>query len=179
MAHKKISRRIMSKFVAIDFETANYSRSSACSVGLVTVDDSQIISEEVFLIQPPSQQFLFTDIHGIMWNDVKNEPTFDELWTNLGEIISSADYLVAHNAPFDKGVLNKCCEEYDIQAPDVPFMCTVRLARSQWGINPTKLNNVCEALNIPLNHHEALSDARASAKIVMIAESEGWEYSGQ
>ncbi len=81
-------------------------------------------------------------------------------------------------APFDKGVLNKCCEEYDIQSPDVPFMCTVRLARSQWGINPTKLNNVCEALNIPLNHHEALSDARASAKIVMIAESEGWEYPG-
>ena len=57
-------------------------------------------------------------------------------------------------------------------------MCTVRLARSQWGITPTKLNNVCEALNIPLNHHEALSDARASAKIVMIAESEGWKYPG-
>jgi len=169
----------MSKFVAIDFETANNSRASACSVGLVTVADSQIISEEVFLIKPPSKQFLFTDIHGLTWDDVKNEPTFDELWPILDKIISSADYLVAHNAPFDKGVLNKCCEEYDIQSPDVPFMCTVRLARSQWGITPTKLNNVCDALDIPLNHHEALSDARASAKIVMIAESEGWKYPGQ
>jgi len=130
------------------------------------------------LIQPPSKQYLFTDIHGLTWHDVKNEPTFDELWPILDEIITGANYLVAHNAPFDKGVLNKCCEEYDIQAPDVPFMCTVRLARSQWGINPTKLNNVCEALNIPLNHHEALSDARASAKIVMIAEREGWKYQG-
>lgn len=132
----------MSKFVAIDFETANNSRASACSVGLVTVDDSQIISEEVFLIKPPSQQFLFTDIHGLTWDDVKNEQAFDELWPILDEIITGADYLVAHNAPFDKGVLNKCCEEYDIQMPDVPFMCTVRLARSQWGINPKKLNNV-------------------------------------
>ena len=169
----------MSKFVAIDFETANNSRASACSVGLVTVADSQIISEEVFLIKPPSKQFLFTDIHGLTWDDVKNESTFDELWPILDEIITGVDYLVAHNAPFDKGVLNKCCEEYDIQAPDVPFMCTVRLARSQWGITPTKLNNVCEALDIPLNHHEALSDARACAKIVMIAESEGWKYPGQ
>lgn len=168
----------MSKFVAIDFETANNSRASACSVGLVTVENNQIISETVFLIKPPTSQFLFTDIHGLTWDDVKNEQTFDELWPNLDEIISGADYLVAHNAPFDKGVLNKCCEEYDIQVPDVLFMCTVRLARSQWGINPTKLNNVCETLNIPLNHHEALSDARASAKIVMIAESEGWKYPG-
>ena len=169
----------MSKFVAIDFETANNSRSSACSVGLVTVDDGQIISEGVFLIKPPSKKFLFTDIHGLTWDDVKSEPLFDELWPILDEIITGAEYLVAHNAPFDKGVLNKCCEEYDIQAPDVPFMCTVMLARSQWGISLTKLNNVCEALNIPLNHHEALSDARASAKIVMIAESEGWKYPGQ
>lgn len=168
----------MSKFVAIDFETANNSRSSACSVGLVTVEDNQIVSEAVFLIKPPSKQFLFTDIHGLTWGDVKNEPTFEELWPNLKEIINQADYLVAHNAPFDKGVLNKCCEEYDIQTPNVPFMCTVKLARSQWGINPTKLNNVCEVLNVPLNHHEALSDARASAKIVMIAKSEGWVYSG-
>ena len=65
--HTKVSR-IMSKFVAIDFETANNSRASACSVGLVTVADSQIISEEVFLIQPPTRQFLFTDIHGLTWN---------------------------------------------------------------------------------------------------------------
>ena len=168
----------MSKFVAIDFETANNSRASACSVGLVTVESGQITSEQVFLIKPPTRQFLFTDIHGLTWNDVKNEPTFDELWLTLDGIFAGAEYLVAHNAPFDKGVLNKCCEEYDIQAPSLPFMCTVRLARSQWGINPTKLNNVCDALDIPLNHHEALSDARASAKIVMIAESEGWEYPG-
>ena len=167
----------MSKFVAIDFETANNSRSSACSVGLVVVEDNQIISEAVFLIQPPSKQFLFTHIHGLTWDDVKNEPTFEELWPSLDEIIGGADYLVAHNAPFDKGVLNKCCEEYGIERPNLPFMCTVKLARSQWGINPTKLNNVCEVLNIPLNHHEALSDARASAKIVMIAKSEGWVYS--
>ena len=172
------SWQVMSKYVAIDFETANNSRSSACSVGLVTVTGSQISSEDVFLIRPPSKQFLFSDIHGLTWDDVKNEKTFYELWPSLEKIMRGADYLVAHNATFDKGVLNMCCQEYGIATPALPFVCTVKLARSQWGINPTKLNNVCDALDIPLNHHEALSDARACAKVVMIAESEGWKYPG-
>ncbi|MEN8176577.1 MAG: DNA polymerase III subunit epsilon, partial [Pseudomonadota bacterium] len=35
----------MSNFVAIDFETANYSRTSACAVGLVHVNDGAILAE--------------------------------------------------------------------------------------------------------------------------------------
>lgn len=167
----------MSKYVAIDFETANNKRSSACSVGLVTVSDNRIISEDVFLIKPPSKEFLFTGIHGLTWDDVKNEKTFEELWSNIDKIISDVDFLVAHNAPFDKGVLNMCCEAYGIETPDILFICTVKLSRRLWDINPTKLNNVCDILNIELDHHEALSDARACAKIVMQAEKEGWEYS--
>lgn len=166
----------MSKYVAIDFETANNSRSSACSVGLVTVSGNKIVSEDVFLIKPPSKQFLFTYIHGLTWEDVKNESAFDELWPRLDEIISGVDFLAAHNAPFDKGVLNMCCKEYDIEAPDIPFVCTVKLARNQWDIYPTKLNNVCDSLDIQLNHHEALSDARACANVVMMAEKEGWVH---
>lgn len=108
----------------------------------------------MFLIKSPSKQFLFTDIHGITREDVKNERSFDELWQNLNSIICDASYLVAHNAPFDKGVLNMCCREYDTSTPVVAFLCTVQLARSQWGIKPTKLNNVCDALNISLGHHE-------------------------
>ncbi|MFK5914139.1 MAG: 3'-5' exonuclease [Woeseiaceae bacterium] len=167
----------MSSFVAIDFETANHSRASACSVGLVSVSNNRIVSEDVFLIKPPSKEFLFTAIHGLTWDDVKNEESFDELWLTLDKIISGVDFLAAHNAPFDKGVLNKCCQEFGIETPDIPFLCTVKLARSQWDINPTKLNNVCDALDIELNHHEALSDARACANIVIQAESEGWDYS--
>lgn len=166
----------MSKYVAIDFETANNSRSSACSVGLVTVSGNKIVSEDVFLIKPPSKQFLFTYIHGLTWEDVKNESAFDELWPRLDEIISGVDFLAAHNAPFDKGVLNMCCKEYDIETPDIPFVCTVKLARNQWDIYPTKLNNVCDSLDIQLNHHEALSDARACANVVMMAEKEGWVH---
>ena len=167
----------MSKYVAIDFETANRDRTSACSIGLVTVSNNKIISEDVFLIKPPTDEFTFTDVHGLTWDDVKNERTFSDVWNDIERIIKDVEYLVAHNAPFDRGVLNACCENNGIDIPETPYVCTVQLARKQWKIKPTKLNNVCEVLDIELNHHEALSDARAAAKIVIQALNEGWEYS--
>ena len=166
----------MSNFVAIDFETANYSRNSACAVGLVHVNGGEIIAEETLLIQPPSREFNFTHIHGLTWDDVKAEPTFAECWDAIGGFISRADFLVAHNASFDRGVLQQCCECNDIPAPALPFVCTVQLARKQWDIYPTRLNNVCDYLDIPLNHHDAASDSQACAKIVIAAEKAGWRY---
>ncbi len=166
----------MSNFVAIDFETANYSRTSACAVGLVHVTDGEIVADQTLLIRPPQRQFNFTYIHGLTWDDVKDEPTFLELWEDINGFIARADFLVAHNASFDRGVLQRCCENYGIAAPSLPFVCTVQLARKQWEIFPTKLPNVCDYLDIPLHHHDAGSDSRACARIVIAAEKEGWRF---
>jgi DNA polymerase-3 subunit epsilon len=45
----------------------------------------------------------------------------------------------------------------------------VQISRRVWNIHPTKLSDVCAKLRIALNHHEALSDAMACAKIVLAA----------
>jgi DNA polymerase-3 subunit epsilon len=42
-----------------------------------------------------------------------------------------------------------------------------------WNIRPTKLSDVCKYFDIPLNHHDAASDALACAKIVLEAEQKG------
>jgi hypothetical protein len=73
----------MSSFLAIDFETANQSRDSACSVGLVRVEKSKIVHKAVHLIRPPSRDFMFTYIHGISWRDVASQPTFKEIWKEI------------------------------------------------------------------------------------------------
>ena len=70
-------------FVAIDFETANYSRDSACAVGLAAVRSGRIEVTRSFLIRPPDSQFVFTWIHGLRWEDVRASPTFGELWPTL------------------------------------------------------------------------------------------------
>ena len=166
----------MSTFVAIDFETANHREDSACAVGVAAGRGGRIEVARSFLIRPPVSQFAFTGIHGLRWEDVSDAPTFGKLWPTLLVWIDNAEFIAAHNAPFDKNILQACCATYGIRVPQMPFTCTVQLARAQWGIYPTRLPDVCRRLRIPLCHHDSGSDAEACARIVLAAEAEGWRY---
>jgi DNA polymerase-3 subunit epsilon len=159
----------MTTFVAIDFETADRGRDSACAVGLIRVENNQIVERLHCFIRPPRHKFEFSHIHGITWSDVAQQLTFGELWPNIIPLLQGADFMAAHNAPFDKGVLYACCDAYGIPRPSQNFICTVQLARRTWNIRPTKLPNVCQHLGIQLEHHQALSDAEACARIVIAA----------
>ncbi len=163
----------MADFVAIDFETADHERDSACAVGLVRARDGRIVAATSHLIRPPRRDFVFTYIHGITWEDVAAAPTFAEVWPAMAAFMAGADFLVAHNAPFDRGVLHACCDAANLAHPPLDFVCTVRVARQTWGIYPTKLPNVCRHLGIALNHHDAGSDAAAAASIALAALAEG------
>jgi len=166
----------MTRFAAIDFETASHGRDSACAVGVVIVERGRIVERLYELIRPPSRQFAFTYIHGLSWNDVKDAPNFAAVWAGIARELAGVAFLAAHNAPFDKGVLGACCSTYGLPAPAQPFVCTVRLARAQWDIHPTRLPDVCRHLGIDLRHHQADSDAEACARIVIAAERAGWRY---
>ena len=157
----------MSSFVALDFETADYGRDSACSIGLVRVESCKIVRSEHYLIRPPRKTFVFTELHGISWNDVKDSPSFGELWPGLAGFFKDAEFIAAHNASFDKGVLNACCAAAGLPPPEHPFQCTVKLARKVLNIRPANLSHVCHHLSIKLNHHNALSDAEACARIMI------------
>lgn len=159
----------MSNFAAIDFETADYRHDSACSVAIIRVNRNKIVERSHFLIRPPRRQFVFTYLHGIRWEDVKNQPTFGELWPHLLKKLNGVEFIAAHNAHFDRSVIMHCCDSWSISPPHMQFKCTVQLARRVWNIYPTKLPNVCTYLGIPLRHHDALSDAEACAKIVIAA----------
>ena len=157
------------RFVAIDFETADHQRDSACAVALVRVEGERIVARECHLIRPPRRQFVFTHLHGIMWQDVAHQPTFGQLWPRLQPLLWNIDFLAAHNAPFDRSVLQACCAAAGLSPPTTPFLCTVRLARETWKLHPAKLSDVCQYLKIALQHHHAASDAEACARIVLAA----------
>jgi DNA polymerase III subunit epsilon len=165
----------LDSFVAIDFETADYPADSACAVGLVRVESGRIVDEMCRMICPPRQKMIFTSIHGLSWSDVCEAPKFSELWPEIESFARGIDNFVAHNAAFDRKVLHACCATYGLPVPGFSFHCTVQIARKAFGIYPTKLSNVCQVLGIELNHHEALSDARACAQIVIRAQSEDAE----
>jgi len=162
------------RFAAIDFETACYQRDSACSVGIVVVEQDRIVDRFHELIRPPTSEFVFTHIHGITWADVRNAPSFGTLWPKLQKQLPRIEFFAAHNAAFDRGVLASCCETHGLPQADAPFVCTVSMARKMWGLRPTRLPDVCAHLGIDLVHHDAASDAEACARIVIAARREGW-----
>src|SRR5690606_10918421 len=100
-------------FTAIDFETANSSPASACSVGLVRVRDGVVVAQTGWLIRPPAGHDVFnewnTKIHGIREHDVIGAATWAQQFDRLCDFAGS-DVLVAHNAGFDLNVLRRACE---------------------------------------------------------------------
>lgn len=159
-------------FCAIDFETACNSQASACAVALVRVRDGVLTENLYSLIKPPEGMAIrpgFTAIHGITMNDVAFAPTFEAFWPGMLAFIGS-DYLVAHNKGFDRAVLKACIEYYHINYQMPHFECTVVSSRRSWpDLENHKLNTVSDFLKIQLNHHEALSDAMACARIYLEA----------
>ena len=166
----------MLSFVAIDFETANNSRDSACAIGVVKVVDGEIAATDQRLINPQTNflRFFTDSIHGISAADVADAPLFDEVWTELAPLLEGADFFAAHNAPFDRSVLTSCCDRYGLRPPGQRFVCSCQVAKAHWGFKPATLNAVCERLGIELDHHQALSDATACAKILLAAAGEGY-----
>jgi DNA polymerase-3 subunit epsilon len=156
-------------FAAVDFETANSSRTSACALAVVRVEGNRVVRRLTTLIRPPTARFEFTHLHGIRWTDVKAKPPFRTAWRSVADLLDDVDFLAAHHAVFDKGVLGACCHQGRTRIPRAQFVCTVKLARLRWGIYPTRLPDVCEYLDIRLKHHDPLSDAEACARIVLAA----------
>ena len=66
-------------FVAMDFETANQSRNSACALSVVRVEGRKIVERVCHLIRPSSPYFEFTYLHGLAWKHVQgDDPTGPE-----------------------------------------------------------------------------------------------------
>lgn len=153
----------MDTFTAIDFETAHGKRYSICQVGLVRVENGLITNELSILVQPPNNFYWdwFTKFHGITPAITANEPTFDKVW-HLVEPFIKDQRVVAHNGfSFDFPVLAQTLEYYGLQVPEYEQHCTYRIYKEN-------LFSLCQKHQIPLNHHEALSDARACAKFFLL-----------
>lgn len=157
-------------FIAMDFETANRSASSACSIALVMVRDNKVIDEYYTLINPEEQfEYRNVQVHGIHPEDVHAAPKFYEIWPDMSSLFSPHSLVVAHNARFDIRVLQAMLDKYGIPRPNFLALDTLKTSRKFHPDLPNhRLNTVSEALQIDLaHHHHALSDSLACAKILI------------
>ena len=131
-----------------------------------------IIDEYVSLIKPPRNEYSpFTiAVHGIYPRDTLHAKNFAQVFPEIQKRLQNR-VIVAHNESFDRNVLAKSMALYGLDYGCLNISsrweCTVKIYKTK-GIKPTKLSDCCREMSIELNHHEALSDARACAQLYML-----------
>ena len=109
-------------------------------------------------------------MHGIYPRDTANAKTFLEVFPEIERRLKNR-VVVAHNESFDRNVLSKTMALHGLNYEDLNigsrWECTVKIYKAK-GFKPAKLSDCCRIMNIALEHHEALSDARACAKLYLL-----------
>jgi DNA polymerase-3 subunit epsilon len=156
-------------FIAVDFETANSTRGSACAVGVAVVADSRVIAEGATLIDPemPFDGYC-SMVNGLDEAAVKGAPTLPQVWPVLSALLDG-QLVVAHNASFDMAVMRNAGARYGVTSgPTFEVLCTYRMARAAWPQLPSySLGYVAPLCGIEFDHHEAGQDARAAARVAV------------
>ena len=160
-------------FTAIDFETANGSPASACSVGLVKVRDGQVVDRIGWFIQPPFGHDHFVDwntrIHGITADMVIEANGWVDQLVDL-VAFTGDDILVAHNAGFDMGVIKAACIATGVAVPAYSYVCSLQVARKTYHLDSYRLPVVAVAAGFEdFAHHDAVADSEACAAIMIHA----------
>jgi len=160
-------------FAAIDFELANGVRNSVCSVGIVVVENGEIVDQYYSLVKPPKNKYHWGNsrVTKIYAKDTKNSPRFIDIFPELQKRLQGK-FMVAHNEGFDRDVLKKVMEYYklDYSQLNLPekWEDTVEIFQAL-GAKSAKLNNLCKEYDIEIEHHNALSDAKATARLYLIS----------
>lgn len=159
-------------FVAIDFETANFARASACSVGLARVKDGMIEESAEWYIDPPGgAYFTNTFIHGISAEDVLGAPQWAESLERMA--VFAGDLPLVAYSDFDRGVYNAANSvsgtvDRGFEWKNAHSLARRSLTAPEHQLENYKLPTVSKYLAIPaFNHHNAAADAVACARVVL------------
>ena len=165
--------------IAFDVETPNSYNDRMSAIGIAVIEDGRIKSKFTSLVNPETHFDPFnTALTGISPQMVQTAPAFPKLWEIIGPVMLSG-VLLAHNAAFDMRVLACCLQDYGIPAPStLPYACTVQMGRRCCPALPNhRLDTMCQALRIPLDHHRADSDSMACAKLLLYYQQKGLRLS--
>lgn len=159
------------RYLAFDVETPNFRNDRISAIGLALIENGSICDRFYTLVDPETYFDPFNvELTGITPEAVHNAPDFRDLWAQIGNAVTAEDtVLIAHNAPFDMRVLSCCIRDYGMACPDLlPYACTCNMARRFYPAMPDhKLNTMCTLFGIPLDHHQADSDACACAQLLI------------
>ena len=160
------------EMLCIDFETANSSRGSVCSLGIAVFSAGRLTESLEWLVRPHRSLDYFdpfnVSIHGIHSADVRTAPEFNAVMPHLLSKLKPGIMVLAHNAAFDISVLRSVLDLYGVPYPEFDYLCTCKAASKVWpDMENHKLDTVCAHIKHKFKHHNAKDDAEAAGKALL------------
>lgn len=137
-------------------------------IGAVAVTGNQMGEEFQSLVHTKAPiTKVVQKIHGITSDMLLGQPDAREVMRLFKDFVGTST-LIAHNAPFDVGFLQRECMGTSLFFP-WRHKCTLKMSRKRLPFLPDyKLKTVARHLGIPVNEtrrHRALDDARLTARV--------------
>ena len=125
------------------------------------------------LFRPPALHNWFSPgniaVHGITPAMIESAPDYSEVLIKMLDFVAE-DALIAHNAPFDMGVLRASASAIGQNLPAISYSCSLQIARKTYNLDGYRLNQVAYAVgHEEFDHHNALADSDACSRIVIHA----------
>lgn len=163
----------MEKVTYFDIEYANAKNKSICQIGIVCENykTSDPFYPEMDIYINPDDNFdsFCVKVHGITKEQVANEPTFPEVWGNIEKYFTNS-VIIGHNVVnADLDALVKNLRRYNIDIPEIYYICTYELAKQfipKFAVKNYQMSTLCEYYDIDIDsEHNAFDDACACADL--------------
>lgn len=155
----------MGQIAVIDVETTGFNANRSdriVEIAIVLLDEEGRIAADFVSLLNPERDVGPTRVHGITPTMVRNAPRFAEIAGQILDALRNVVAIAGHNVKFDIGFLKAEFERTGYQFPEIPAICTMRLAGGG------TLESVCFDYDVarPVLAHAAASDALATAKVL-------------
>lgn len=163
----------MEKITYFDVEYANLRNKAICQLGIVceNYNDHEPYYPELDIYINPEDGFDANCIrvHGITASKVAHEPAFPEVWKDIEKYFTNA-VVIGHNvASSDLDALVKNLRKYNLDIPELYYICTYDLARKfvpSFAVPNYSLSTLCEYFEIDIDsEHNAFDDACACSDL--------------
>jgi DNA polymerase-3 subunit epsilon len=157
-------------FAVLDLETTGFSPRRGHRVielAIVRLNRLLEVLDEYHTLVNPGRPAGAVCVHGLSEADLVTAPAFLDIAGDVA-IRLRGTVIVGHNLRFDIDFLTAEFERFELKAPSLVSLCTLDLAFLLEPNAPVrKLEDCCRRAGItPAAHHDALEDARATARLL-------------
>jgi len=152
--------------IILDTETTGLDpRAEACSISILSLKKGETIMDTLVKPSIPIPEEA-TKIHGITNEEVKNAPTFLDIYGDFQAAVKDKT-VVIYNAKFDRRIIRYCSHLYQLPSPRCKIFFCAMQQYSKWVGEWNNFSGSYTWQPLPGGDHTSLGDCKATREIIL------------